>query len=214
MGLHARLAVDSERDALANRQVLVSTYYDQPPVLSNSPSLATSSTLLCARLIHLCWVRRGSISLHVPVFRQAERRPARKVLQVCSTYSYKSSLEPQTSVNSKRLVIMHLTSFALGSGILSLVSALPSNTPVDLPKRQDEAPPPTYASPPSSSDERAQAVVGAFRTSWDGYRKYAFPMDELRPLSNNGSNSRYVTKFGLRRDGAKVVSETGGEPPP
>ncbi|CAN9209986.1 unnamed protein product [Alternaria alternata] len=85
---------------------------------------------------------------------------------------------------------MHLTSFALGSGILSLVSALPSNTPVDLPKRQDEAPPPTYASPPSSSDERAQAVVGAFRTSWDGYRKYAFPMDELRPLSNNGSNSR------------------------
>jgi hypothetical protein len=32
MGLHARLAVDSERDALANRQVLVSTYYDQPPV--------------------------------------------------------------------------------------------------------------------------------------------------------------------------------------
>jgi hypothetical protein len=39
MGLHARLAVDSERDALANRQVLVSTYYDQPPVLSNSPLL-------------------------------------------------------------------------------------------------------------------------------------------------------------------------------
>ncbi|RMZ66498.1 mannosyl-oligosaccharide alpha-12-mannosidase 1B [Pyrenophora seminiperda CCB06] len=37
---------------------------------------------------------------------------------------------------------------------------------------------------------RAQGVVDAFRVSWDGYYKYAFPMDELQPVSNNGSNSR------------------------
>ncbi|CAE7013269.1 hypothetical protein CFE70_002346 [Pyrenophora teres f. teres 0-1] len=42
----------------------------------------------------------------------------------------------------------------------------------------------------SSPEERAQGVVDAFRVSWDGYYKYAFPMDELQPVSNNGSNSR------------------------
>ena len=36
MGPHARLAVESERDALANRPVLVGTYYDQLPILSNN----------------------------------------------------------------------------------------------------------------------------------------------------------------------------------
>ncbi|KAF2020568.1 glycoside hydrolase family 47 protein [Aaosphaeria arxii CBS 175.79] len=41
-----------------------------------------------------------------------------------------------------------------------------------------------------SADERAQAVVDAFRVSWDGYYKYAFPNDELNPLENGSSNSR------------------------
>jgi mannosyl-oligosaccharide alpha-1,2-mannosidase len=87
---------------------------------------------------------------------------------------------------------MYLTTLVLGTSIFSLVSALPSNAPVDLLRRQYDAPPPTYDPAPSPADERAQAVIDAFRTSWDGYRKYAFPMDELRPVNNSGSNSRYV----------------------
>ena len=88
---------------------------------------------------------------------------------------------------------MHITSLTLGSSLLSLVSALPSNTPVDLPRRQYETTPPSYD--PVSPDQRAQAVIDTFRISWDGYRQYAFPMDELRPVSNNGSNSRYVSNL-------------------
>lgn len=40
------------------------------------------------------------------------------------------------------------------------------------------------------ADYRAQAVVDAFRVSWDGYYKYAFPNDELHPVTNSFSNSR------------------------
>jgi mannosyl-oligosaccharide alpha-1,2-mannosidase len=80
-------------------------------------------------------------------------------------------------------------------GLLAIVaavaSAIPSNTPQDLAfgnsvKRQ------YYEPPPADSDARAQAVVDAFRTSWEGYYQYAFPMDELRPVNNSGSSSRYV----------------------
>lgn len=38
---------------------------------------------------------------------------------------------------------------------------------------------------------RAEAVKEAFNHSWNGYVKYAFGKDELRPVSNTGSNSRY-----------------------
>lgn len=38
--------------------------------------------------------------------------------------------------------------------------------------------------------ERAEAVVEMFRFAWDGYYKYAFPNDDLLPLSNSFSNSR------------------------
>lgn len=39
--------------------------------------------------------------------------------------------------------------------------------------------------------DKAGAIKEAFTHSWDGYVKYAFGKDELRPLSNTGSNSRY-----------------------
>lgn len=42
-----------------------------------------------------------------------------------------------------------------------------------------------------STTDKAAAVKEAFSHSWDGYVKYAFGMDELRPVSNTGSNSRY-----------------------
>lgn len=40
--------------------------------------------------------------------------------------------------------------------------------------------------------ERADAVKAAFEFAWDGYYKYAFPHDELHPVSNSYSDSRYV----------------------
>jgi mannosyl-oligosaccharide alpha-1,2-mannosidase len=39
--------------------------------------------------------------------------------------------------------------------------------------------------------ERADAVKEAFTFSWNGYKKYAFPHDELHPISNSYSDSRY-----------------------
>jgi len=38
--------------------------------------------------------------------------------------------------------------------------------------------------------ERADAVKASFKFGWDGYKKYAFPNDELHPVSNGFSNSR------------------------
>ncbi|OAT10644.1 mannosyl-oligosaccharide alpha-1,2-mannosidase [Blastomyces gilchristii SLH14081] len=38
--------------------------------------------------------------------------------------------------------------------------------------------------------DRAQEVKDAFEFAWNGYMEYAFPQDELRPVSNTASNSR------------------------
>lgn len=77
--------------------------------------------------------------------------------------------------------------------ILPFATALPTNKPSDLP---------TYAHineivqlarrQYGTKEDRAQAVVNTFKLSWDGYYKYAFPNDELKPVSNGFSNSRYV----------------------
>ena len=40
--------------------------------------------------------------------------------------------------------------------------------------------------------DRAQAVIDTFRLSWAGYYEYAFPNDELHPVTNTFGNSRYV----------------------
>jgi mannosyl-oligosaccharide alpha-1,2-mannosidase len=82
--------------------------------------------------------------------------------------------------------MLRLTLLALWAIV---ASALPSNTAPILSevKRQYYDPPPL-----PTTDTRAQAVVEVFRTSWNGYYTYAFPMDELRPVNNSGSNSRYV----------------------
>lgn len=40
--------------------------------------------------------------------------------------------------------------------------------------------------------KRAQEIKDAFEFAWSGYVEYAFPQDELRPVSNTASNSRYV----------------------
>ena len=40
---------------------------------------------------------------------------------------------------------------------------------------------------------RADAVKEAYQHAWDGYYEYAFPHDELHPVSNTSGDSRYVT---------------------
>lgn len=44
----------------------------------------------------------------------------------------------------------------------------------------------------TSASDRAAAVKQVFETAWDGYYEYAFPNDELRPVSNGFGNSRYI----------------------
>lgn len=67
--------------------------------------------------------------------------------------------------------------------LLPTALCLPQNAPTDLKGHGKR-----YDMPPA--EERAQAVVDAFRTAWDGYYTYAFPNDELKPVSNSFSNSR------------------------
>ena len=43
----------------------------------------------------------------------------------------------------------------------------------------------------STEDDRAAAVIEGFRHAWAGYKQYAFPNDELHPVSNTFGNSRY-----------------------
>lgn len=42
---------------------------------------------------------------------------------------------------------------------------------------------------------RANAVKEAFLFAWNGYHTYAFPNDELHPVSNGYGNSRFVIKL-------------------
>ena len=75
---------------------------------------------------------------------------------------------------------------ALGFAISTLTSALPAPAPHNTNVKTDL----------DARDvaDRAQAVVNAFRISWNGYYKYAFPNDELKPVTNGFSNSRYAMK--------------------
>lgn len=49
----------------------------------------------------------------------------------------------------------------------------------------------TTADNSTLNQERADAVKSAFQYAWDGYYLYAFPHDELHPITNNYSDSRY-----------------------
>lgn len=43
-----------------------------------------------------------------------------------------------------------------------------------------------------SAAQKAEQVKDAFKFAWDGYYEYAFPNDELHPVSNTYGNSRFV----------------------
>ena len=55
------------------------------------------------------------------------------------------------------------------------------------------APPHKHRGPRyTTSQWRADAVKEAFQVSWDGYYKYAFPHDSLRPVTNRYADDRLV----------------------
>lgn len=61
------------------------------------------------------------------------------------------------------------------------------------------------------NQERADAVKSAFTFAWNGYYKYAFPHDELHPVSNNFSDSRYAQMIILLTDVvANLTAEMAG----
>jgi mannosyl-oligosaccharide alpha-1,2-mannosidase len=66
---------------------------------------------------------------------------------------------------------------------LTAVTALPANAPQYDPHDKRQYPAPLV--------NRAQAVIDTFRLSWEGYYRYAFPNDELHPVTNTYGNSRY-----------------------
>ena len=45
------------------------------------------------------------------------------------------------------------------------------------------------------NEERADAVKEAFEFAWSGYHTYAFPNDDLKPLTNGHFNTRYCCAF-------------------
>ncbi|KAJ0342323.1 hypothetical protein COL922a_001355 [Colletotrichum nupharicola] len=77
---------------------------------------------------------------------------------------------------------MHLSrsgSILAFAGLLAQASASPQSS-------VQPAATPNYTNQP----DRANAVKEAFQRSWDGYRKFAFPNDTLKPVSNTFENDR------------------------
>lgn len=56
----------------------------------------------------------------------------------------------------------------------------------------DAAPRKTLNTRYTVNQQRANTVKEAFQTSWDGYYKYAFPHDSLRPMSHGFADDRWV----------------------
>ncbi|KAL3420637.1 glycosyl hydrolase family 47 [Phlyctema vagabunda] len=75
----------------------------------------------------------------------------------------------------------------LSSAAFALTTALHGPSIHELAEIQEKRDNADYS---SLNEERADAVKEAFTFSWNGYEKYAFPNDELLPLTNNFSNSR------------------------
>lgn len=74
--------------------------------------------------------------------------------------------------------------------ILPLVTFLGATLPAVFALPQSL--PSLTASSGDSASDRANAVKAAFSFAWDGYYKYAFPNDELYPMTNGYGNDRYA----------------------
>jgi len=67
-------------------------------------------------------------------------------------------------------------------------AATPLKSPIPSPRLRRDGQPrsPRYV----VNRDRADAVKQAFEISWDGYYKYAFPHDSLRPVKNRFYDDR------------------------
>jgi hypothetical protein len=80
---------------------------------------------------------------------------------------------------------------AIVLGLVGQAVALPSLT-----NRQDGP----------SNELKAYAVKEAFQISWRGYYEYAFPSDNLLPVTNTADNDRFVS---LLRPQAQSIDHGG-----
>lgn len=69
-------------------------------------------------------------------------------------------------------------SFPLVLGLVGSSTAYPYREPEVILRRKAE------------NQAKADAVKEAFQHAWNGYVKYAFPHDELHPVSNGFGDSR------------------------
>ncbi|KAE8138133.1 putative mannosyl-oligosaccharide alpha-1,2-mannosidase 1B [Aspergillus pseudotamarii] len=76
---------------------------------------------------------------------------------------------------------MHFSSLSLPLTALSLVTPSLAYPQLKFEQR---------AARGNSSESRANAVKEAFVHAWDGYMQYAYPHDELHPISNGAGDSR------------------------
>lgn len=76
---------------------------------------------------------------------------------------------------------MRISSLSLPLTVLGLVG---SATAYPYPEAE------TISRRALDNQAKADAVKEAFQHAWDGYIKYAFPHDELRPVSNGHADSR------------------------
>jgi len=77
---------------------------------------------------------------------------------------------------------MHISRILLTALLAAGITFGAPNIPLEARKRQ-------------ATNARAGAIKEAFLHSWNGYTKYAFGFDELSPVSNKGTNSRYATSI-------------------
>jgi len=85
---------------------------------------------------------------------------------------------------STQAPVMHFSRAALPLALLtSTAVAVPHGNRLKRQSRPDNH---------TLNRERADAVRDAFTYAWNGYQKYAFPNDELHPISNSYSNSKCV----------------------
>ena len=90
---------------------------------------------------------------------------------------------------------MRFTSYLLvASAAVTTITALPVSE--GLPSESGRKPKYT------PNQARADAVQEAFVHAWTGYKKYAFPNDELHPVSNGFGNSRSAQAFRVSLGGS------------
>jgi mannosyl-oligosaccharide alpha-1,2-mannosidase len=85
--------------------------------------------------------------------------------------------------------------------LFSTTLAVPAPANLNLPRQADNH---------TLNRERADAVKAAFEYAWNGYKTYAFPHDELHPISNSYSDSRHAGEFFLRHAPANISAGTAG----